>query len=608
MPNACSIPRYIARMSSYNTFNSSHTNTGSGPLTTAGEKAGLGVGVSAGAVAVVCAGYFFWSRKRWKHRRRRDQELRKLALGAERSNIWSEPGLESSYRGSSDAALRNTILENLYNPGLSHQYSAVPPPNSSTGAGAGAEAERSGLLYEVPSPSRGLRRSLSGRPQRIQSAMWYEDNRISYGTGSIHPIDEQEEFETPPEEPSEKDPENESSKSTRFSDPFVDPPSPARISVASTSHEKATPRQQDDIVDSASVRSGKSRSISPEKSERTHSDLSESSRSGISEVSIQRSEFSSQRPSTHLFQSAIPTLEPSSSSTHENKTTSGHSSPEKASLQAIRAEILDSGMRWPFERSDSFSTSTSRHKRSRSALEGDTLLGSGPEWSTPPESPTRLSDRETKHSSNSTSLTWMGSIRKTFSTARRAVLGNNAEEGHNPAMLDITSPVEFDEESLNLSRRASSASVAHLQRKQGPKDWAVEGRRNSLVSSSLSSPAHRRRRHTHGNENNNDDVDDAFNDEMDVIDLDDNDGNYGDGDDYEEDDDSEDWDVEAAAEGRLVQITYTVPKERLRVVNAGVGDRVIGDADDDDDDAVASSAQVVNPQESQETDETAREK
>ncbi|QSS63645.1 hypothetical protein I7I51_00704 [Histoplasma capsulatum] len=37
-------------------------------------------------------------------------------------------------------------------------------------------------------------------------------------------------------------------------------------------------------------------------------------------------------------------------------------------------------------------------------------------------------------------------------------------------------------------------------------------------------------------------------------------------------DDDEEWDVEAAAEGRLVQIAYTVPKEKLRVVNPGVGD------------------------------------
>jgi hypothetical protein len=36
--------------------------------------------------------------------------------------------------------------------------------------------------------------------------------------------------------------------------------------------------------------------------------------------------------------------------------------------------------------------------------------------------------------------------------------------------------------------------------------------------------------------------------------------------------DDDDWDVEGAAEGRRVQMTFTVPKEKLRVVNATAGD------------------------------------
>jgi hypothetical protein len=35
-------------------------------------------------------------------------------------------------------------------------------------------------------------------------------------------------------------------------------------------------------------------------------------------------------------------------------------------------------------------------------------------------------------------------------------------------------------------------------------------------------------------------------------------------------DDEDDWDVEQAAEGRVVQLMFTVPKQRLRVVNADV--------------------------------------
>lgn len=35
---------------------------------------------------------------------------------------------------------------------------------------------------------------------------------------------------------------------------------------------------------------------------------------------------------------------------------------------------------------------------------------------------------------------------------------------------------------------------------------------------------------------------------------------------------NEDWDMDRAAEQRRVQVTFTVPKEKLRVVNAAHGD------------------------------------
>lgn len=551
------------------TGTSSHTSGG----LSSGEKVGLGIGVSAAAIAVVCIAYCYWSRKRWSHRRQRDQELRKLALGAERSNIWGEPGIESSYRGPSDATLRNSIIENIYLSGPSHRYSAVPVPDNNK-----TEAERSGLLYDASSPSRGLRRSMSGRPQRVHPGGWYEDNRIGFGAGPIHPIDEREEYETPPEENSERRPESGSSDSStknRYYDPFKDPsPSPTRAPLIAF-HEEST--RQREGTSNASIRSAKSRCLSPDKSERTHSDLSESSRSGISEFSIQRSNFGSQRRSPLSFQSAIPTLEPS----NNDDGGSGRTSPEKSSQPAVE----EGSMRWPFERSgtvDSFSTSASRHRRT--AIEGDTLLGLGPEWSTPPESPSRLSDRENRPSSNN-SQTWMGSIRKSLSNARRVVLssyGNSSpvEEHASPAMFEITSPVDFgDDDGLSpqISRRASSASVVahHQRRKQGPKDWAVDGR--SSRQSAAGRPSSSRRRSSRTNDlDDNEEEDDAFNHYLDIVDDPDNEHHRRGGSSIGATDD-EDWDVELAAEGRLVQITYTVPKERLRVVNAGDGDRVVSD-------------------------------
>ncbi|QKX56248.1 uncharacterized protein TRUGW13939_03349 [Talaromyces rugulosus] len=516
--------------STYTQPNSQNAGSGQGTgsaLDSSGEKAGLGIGVSAAAIAVIGVAYVVWSRKRWNHRRHRDKELRKLAFGAERSNIWSDQGIESSYRNPEDDSVRNSILENLYSSGQSHHYSAVPGPGTQ---GPIPEAERTGLLYEVPSPTRGLRRNLTGRPQRVQSAGWYDEARTGYGAGSIHPIDERDEYETSPEA-EERETGRQTPRMTELSDPFADPGSPSRVPLI-TFPESPVMKQQGS--DSMSVRSEGARSASPEKSERTNSSLSEASISNLSDTSIQRSHIGSIR-GRHLLQSAIPILEPSN---HETTAASGRNSPEKSPGRAERLE--SDSVRWPFDRSgtvDSFSTSSSRRKQSH--LEGETLLGSAPEWSTPPESPTRSLESEHKRGGS----TWMGSLRKTLSNAKKAAtsMHSNTSDNNNNNAAAASEKAPSPEPGPSTARRPSNASIAHLQRRQGPRDWAIDGRQSRSSVMSLS--------HT--------DDDDPF------------------------DDEDDDWDVEAAVEGRLVQITYTVPKERLRVVNAGVADRVTVDDESD---------------------------
>lgn len=499
-------------------------------LSSSGEKAGLGIGVSVAAIAVVGVAYVVWSRKRWNHRRHRDKELRKLAFGAERSHIWAESGLESSYRNPEDDNIRNSILQNLYSSGQSHQYSAVPGPQAPN-----PEAERTGLLYEVPSPTRGLRRNLSGRPQRVQSAGWYDEVRSGYGAGSIHPIDERDEYETSPEA-EEVETGRQTPKLSELADPFADPASPTRVPLI-TFPESPVMKQQGS--DSMSVRSEGARSASPEKSERTNSSLSEASISNISDSSIQRSHAGSIR-GRHLLQSAIPILEPSN---NETTAASGHNSPEKSPGRADRLE--SDSVRWPFDRSgtvDSFSTSSSRRRQVHLEGEISHLLGSAPEWSTPPESPTRSLESEHKRGGS----TWMGSLRKTLSNATKKAatsIHSSSVDNNYAAAATASETAPSPEPGPSGTRRPSNASIAHshLQRRQGPRDWAIDGRQSRSSVMSLS--------HT--------DDDDPF------------------------DDDDDDWDVEAAVEGRLVQITYTVPKERLRVVNAGIADRVTVDDESD---------------------------
>ena len=91
-------------------------------------------------------------------------------------------------------------------------------------------------------------------------------------------------------------------------------------------------------------------------------------------------------------------------------------------------------------------------------------------------------------------------------------------------------------------RRAVSASADLFRRKQGARDWGASNRTSRDTGARTP-------------------YDSADSDEM----LDPND-------DTNADEEEGDWDIDTAAEGRRVQIAFTVPKERLRVVNATAKD------------------------------------
>jgi hypothetical protein len=103
------------------------------------------------------------------------------------------------------------------------------------------------------------------------------------------------------------------------------------------------------------------------------------------------------------------------------------------------------------------------------------------------------------------------------------------------SVLGSTGPLFDYETESRLPRRSVSASAELFRRKQGAKDWGAGNR----VSRELTGRATR----------------DDFGLDG-ILDL-------------AEDDD---WDVEGAAENRRVQVTFTVPKEKLRVVNATADD------------------------------------
>ncbi|KAL1968882.1 hypothetical protein VTN77DRAFT_1243 [Rasamsonia byssochlamydoides] len=561
---------YLYNLTS-NTWVSSYTNpvthmasgkTATGALSSTGQKAGLGVGMSLAAVAVLGAVYCVYARKRSRHRRFREQELRKLALGAERSTVWDEPGMAVCFKGPMREHRISSVRSvpgSAYPLGVNRGYSSYSPGSSSRHSSrhnGGSEAERTGLLLEIPSPTRGLQRNLCSRPQRFESAGWYDDPKMNYSPGFIHPIDEREEYEETPAENLQQEDSQQHSNSSATADPFADSADSADSSSPTPSQtmpsNEGTSRPQDRVEGetSAGDSSQGPRSTSPNKSERTNSGLSESSASGLSVSSIQRSNFGSVTrrgsdksvPRLHL--SSVPVLELSSSS---SPAVSGRESLEKDPNRSShpRGKLQSGSDETVFpsiERSspsDSYTTALTSQKQSQ--LEGESLLGESSEWTTPPDSPTKMSTTVSKRNS----LRWMGSVRKTLNGAKKAANVDrflSAGQQDQDTTTTATNPTPSPD---RMPRRAVSASAAHLRRKQGPRDWAVDKRISG--SSFLSCPPS----DLHTNDGDND-----F-------------------------DDEEDWDVEAAAEGRLVQVTtYTVPKEKLRVVNAGVGD-IVGDDESD---------------------------
>ncbi|KAL1988213.1 hypothetical protein VTN96DRAFT_743 [Rasamsonia emersonii] len=551
---------YLYNLTS-NTWVSSYTNPAiqnlasgereTGNLSSTGQKAGLGVGMSLAVVVLLGVVFCVYSRKRSRHRRFREQQLRQLALGAERSHVWDEPGMAVSFQGP-----MSEQWSSAYSLGLNRGYS----PASSSRHYGGSMAERTGLLGETPNLTRGLQRSFSSRPQMNYSS-----------AGFIHPIDERDEYEETLAESPEQEDSRQRSRSPEMSDPFDDP-SPSAPSQIMPVNEGTSLLQDhtDGMEESSGDGSERRRSMSPNKNERTDSNLSESSASGLSVSSIQRSNFGSVKrrvsdKAPRLDLSNVPVLEPSSSS---SSAVSGRESPEKEPSRSGRSPgNLQSGsddtVVLSVERSmDSFSTAHTSQRQQQ--MESESLLGGSSEWATPPESPTRLSTTSLKRNS----LSWMGSVRKTLKGAKKAanfdkfLATSSQDTATTTAAATAATTTAFNPTPSpdKMPRRAVSASAAHLRRKQGPRDWAVDKRFSD--DSFLSYPPSG---DLHTYDTNNDEDDNEY-------------------------DDEEDWDVEAAAEGRVVQVTtFTVPKEKLRVVNAGVGDGISDVGNDDDETDRAST-------------------
>ncbi|KAJ4294484.1 hypothetical protein N0V90_008175 [Kalmusia sp. IMI 367209] len=616
-----------------------------GPLATTGQKAGLGVGLGIGMAAVLSlmCFYIWYTRKLKRQREFRESQLHEMALGAHRYNLapdYDGQGSQAEYIQSSEDSY-------LY-------PSAIAQSTSGWRRTKPNDAERTGLLVEIPSPTRGLRRSLGGKANHTMTR--YDDRRIR-GSGHIHPIDEEEEQEQ--EGANDKTPLTSQPEMAERSshggpsildnapvlDPFVDQHRLNRDDGAFHSAPTSPLREDHDetrddfnswqAVASAHLPRHSTPSptgrVSPTKSsERTGSNLSErSTRSNLSSHSgagsLGRSASMRSAAILNHAANANPFKSLDASPTTDTANRGGGmwqatTDPRTRSFTSIR-----STGRPTTANADADSFSTARSSFMILQAEGEALLGGNPERTRPGTSSTsngsnNQSNRDTEGTVSrsgtvtaATSATegfprrpggrerrmsWLGSVRRalarsTSSADRTQSL--TAATMHFESYSDNPDPKPAEEpltaenrKSFPISgapRRAAS-DASFWRSKRGKQDWLEE-------EMDPNDPRAKWKRNSGDDWGTPEDVALAEKERLRrewrergnlLINLTDEDrlptprtpigpGELGVPTSNERPRtpaDEDDWDVEAAVERRVVQVMFTVPKSKLRVVNADV--------------------------------------
>ena len=505
-------------------------DAGSGTSSTArnaGLGAGIGVGLALmGGLLLLCLCY--WRRVK-RRKTAREKDLRELAIGAQRfhSSALGLGGIDG--RGGEQSAVEWMGREGR---------DAYPwAPNLGGPAGHGeapgwrgtrnVEAERTGLLVAVPSPTRGLRRSLHSRGS-VQQPPWYDDGRRSRASGNIHPIDERGEYEE-----ERTTPIQEMAQQTNLDplttvpnlDPFLDPLGSHPIGVSRTPSPQSPAREREREVQNwvtdwnaaQNIMQQHAGRISPDKTDRTSSTLSEKSTySTVSALSMQHSAGTisrsiSQRSGAILRSNPFSSVNRTAnlSPTFDARDDHTASPEQRPNYRRTQSLTLEHAHRRT-NTAESFVTASTSF--SQLQAEGETLLGGhrGPSDLLPTRSQSRAKG-------------WVGTMRRAFTGGGGGgrSLSRSPEPGNRSTS---SSPTKYQHADEGIPRRAASAGAMLWRRRQGAKDWNIE----------------------------------------DGVDEQEAKGTTAD-----EGGDEEEWDVESAVERRVVQVMFTVPKERLRVVNAG---------------------------------------
>lgn len=471
------------------------------------KRVGLGAGLTCGILALmaVIIVYFWYSQRLKRRRDAREAELRHLGLDAHRSSSMLRP--EGMSQPESEMTARDAYM-------MARASGERTGPRRKD-----MEAERTGLLFEIPSPTRGLRRSLHSRGT-YQPAPRYDDGRLARGSGNIHPIDEREEYDQdmineglrrhskgPTQDPH-------TIKSAPALDPFRDQDGSRPPSPQSPARERELEQRNwvSDWAAADALMHHRGRQ-SPDKSDRTSSTLSDqSARSMVSAQSWQHSlgtisRSMSQRSAALFFSRPFsPPIEDNAALPRiDVRRAQSMTAATSSNTRRSQSLTLFSNPRRP---NNPDTTPITAPSFQQLQFESEALLGGYND-----RSPTR---------SQSRARGWMGSVRRVLTGTDRSASAS-PEHGELSAS---TSPTRWHHhgDEAGLPRRAASTGAMLWQKRQGARDWDVEG-----------GPSRTER---------------------------------ADGE-YIKEAEEEEWDVETAVERRVVQVMFTVPKEKLRVVNRG---------------------------------------
>ncbi|KZF25803.1 hypothetical protein L228DRAFT_244728 [Xylona heveae TC161] len=525
------------------------------------KKAGLGVGVALGVIVAIILAFLclICCRRRQRRRNARKRELEDFMRGT-RYMPFVGSSVAGGFDGRGGQAYIPPAMEQQRNIMLDAAYPwANQPHEGAFGGGSGwrenrgTDVERTGLLLDIPSPTRGLRRNMHSRASH-QSASWHEDKRKSQGSSGIHPIQERDEEEMAP---GTADSAMSASGLLESSDPgiiatapvldpFGDPAPLGSHPIINRASPTDFERRRDiegwvsdwAAADTILLNPGRA---SPDKSDRTSSTLSDQSAHSVNSV---HSHLASSLGRSVSVRSNGIFSRGNTFSSHSTSPTFDRSFGRVSPTFNRRTQSLSYAQRPEASKTnDSFTTAQTSF--SLLQTEGEALLGEhrpdhyDHSWSDAPNKSSRRTG-------------WMGSMRRALpfiggnGESSSSSGGDNSDRSnslqslgggrYSPAKNHQPPRYHDHEDNVQsnplLPRRAASASAAlWQQRRQGAADWDVD------IPRRRTSHALGTNRHTLWDETG-------------------------------EENDDEEWDIEAAVERRVVQVMFTVPREKLRVVNA----------------------------------------